>query len=211
MTMFTSDAPFNRASSENRALMAVDITGFSHNRSDNLQLWVRRSMYNLLEEAFNASAVAWNRSYHEDRGDGVLIVSPHGTVPELFIDPIYHWLASELQRHNRVSSGRARIQMRVALHIGKIGYDAHGVMGTALVHLFRLLDAPAFKKAHIEAGHDIDLIVSDYFYEEVLRYGLAMADPQDFRPLKVEFKETRARAWMYSPLTERTSAEIAPN
>ena len=104
----------------------------------------------------------------------------------------------------------ARIRLRVAIHYGEVHLDDHGVFGADLNHVFRLLDAPALKKALAESGGDLGLVVSDYFYQSMIRRNLILIDPAAFRPVRVAVKVTRARAWLHLPGASATMPWLQP-
>ena len=57
-----------------------------------------------------------------------------------------------VRRHNRVSCEAARIQVRIAGHIGPIQHDGHGFVGRDVNYLHRMLDAPALKRKLAASG-----------------------------------------------------------
>jgi hypothetical protein len=196
----TDGGPVEHESSKSKksclcATMAVDIVGFgNHKRDDQVQLYVRGALYDMLERAFDGSAIPWVSCYHEDRGDGALIlIDPEISLAALF-DPLITRLQVEVRHHNKMSSEAARIQLRIALHAGYVHADANGLAGTTLIHLFRLLDAPQFKQELAAAPIGLALIVSEFLYDAVLRDGLI--DSSEYHPMYVDVRETRARAWV---------------
>lgn len=90
----------------------------------------------------------------EDRGDGVFILIP-SAVPKV------------------------RIRLRIALHAGEVHYDSHGVAGMAITHAFRLVDQPMFKAALADSAGLLGVIVSEWFYDEVVRHYPA-AEPDSY-------------------------------
>jgi class 3 adenylate cyclase len=104
-------------------------------------------------------------------------------------------LAAALDEHNASCSANARIRLRMALHAGEIHPDAHGVTGSAVNRTFRLVEAPVLKAALGGSAGVLALIVSDWFYDEVVRHEPA-ADPGCYRPVHAVVKETQAAAWM---------------
>jgi len=181
-------------------LFAVDVAGFTnHGRDDDIQLYLRRSLYAILTHAFEASELGWADCQHEDHGDGVLVIIPAGVPSATVIDPLLDRLRDGLRRHNRVSTDAAGIRLRVAIHSGQVHRDEHCVTGAAVTHLFRLLDAPVLKEALAKSTGDLALIVSDHFYDTVIRNAPGMIDPETFQPAKVRVKETRARGWLHVP------------
>jgi hypothetical protein len=190
--------------SERRSLQcsiaAFDVVAFGdRRRDDDVQVYVRTELYRILREAFDGSAVAWHACHREDRGDGVLVIVPPMVSAELLIDPLVDRVRAGLRRHNKLSSEAAQIRLRMALHAGHVRFDEHGVAGHALVHVFRMLEAPAFKTAFAATGSELGLITSDRLYEEVVRHGPGLIDPRLYEPLHVSVKETRARAWAHFP------------
>jgi hypothetical protein len=58
-------------------LFAVDIAGSNGcRRDDDIQIYVHKSLYEMLQAAFDRSDVPWFSCAHEDRGDGVLVIVP---------------------------------------------------------------------------------------------------------------------------------------
>jgi hypothetical protein len=179
-------------------LFAVDIAGFNGcRRDDDIQVYVHKSLYEMLQEAFDRSDVPWFGCAHEDRGDGVLVIlSPMIPVTGL-VDPAPERLRGLVRRHNRVSCEEARIQLRIALHIGPVHSDGHGFIGRDVNLLCRLLDARSLKRMLAESGAEVAFITSGYVYENVIRRRPSLVDPAVFQPLSVRVKETRTRAWAY--------------
>lgn len=63
-------------------MLAVDIKGSNDPGRDHAtQVSLRSAMYELLANALNRSGLAWISCYHEDRGDGVLIIAPQARPP----------------------------------------------------------------------------------------------------------------------------------
>lgn len=193
------DRAVSRAPAD-RAMMAIDIVAFGDpSRTDMVQAHLRKSLYRMVREAFTDSDVPWNECLHEDRGDGILILTSPEVDPSLLVGPVLLHLAAAVRRHNRTSSKAAQIRLRIAVHAGRVLADDFGVTGDAVIHMFRLLDARLFKEAVRVADGDVGLVVSDYFYDSVVRHGLGMLDPADFTPVKIQVKESRARAWVNIP------------
>ncbi|MGP4029735.1 hypothetical protein [Actinomadura sp. 3N407] len=178
-------------------LAAVDICRFGARSNARTQLHLRREMYALIAEACRITRVPWAASYREDRGDGALFIVPPDVAAEHLLDPFAHHLVAVLRRYNRLSSHAAQLKLRLAVHTGRVHSDDHGVTGPALVHLFRLLDAPAFKKIAADTA-DLAVIVSDRLYTDVTEGG-GLIDPTAYKPQRITCKETRTRAWIWTP------------
>lgn len=189
-------------------LLAVNIVGFNGwQRDDDIQIYIHKSLYEMLQAAFDRSGVPWSRCVHEDRGDGVLVVVPP-TIPVAGLVAVADKLIIPIRRHNRVSCDAARIQLRIAIHIGPVHYDGHGFVGHDVSLLFRLLDARPLRRMLSEAGADVAFAASGYVYENVIRRQPSLADVARFQRLSVRVKETKTCAWAYvlgSPTRTATS------
>jgi class 3 adenylate cyclase len=183
-----------------RPMMVIDIASFGDPLlTDDVRAHLRTALYGIVVEAFESAGMSWARCYHEDRGDGVLILSPPEVPHSLLVDSVLPQMATRVRRHNKVSSAVAKIRLRIAVHAGAVAFDGLGVVGSALNHTFRLLEAPSFKETLAASGLDVALIISDYFYDDVVRHGLSMLDPADYAPIHVQMKGTSARGWVYIP------------
>src|SRR5262249_34867597 len=107
-------------------LFAVDIVGFNGwQRDDDIQIYLHKSLYEMLRDSFDRSDVPWSDCTHEDRGDGVLVVIPPW-IPVAGLVAIPDRLCGLIRRHNYVSSNAAHVQLRAAMHIGPVHHDGHG-------------------------------------------------------------------------------------
>jgi uncharacterized membrane protein YgcG len=186
--------------SQKCVIFAVDIAGFGHHmRDDQVQLVIRCVLYDLLRAAFDTVGINWDWCLHEDRGDGVLVIIPAQLPANVVIDPLVAHLQADLRRHNRRSRTVTRFRLRVAVHIGEVHRDQHGVAGTSLIHLFRLLESPVLKDALADGESDLALIVSDDVYTKVLPSSSGLINPMTFHAVIATVKETTARAWLHLP------------
>lgn len=180
-------------------LFAVDIVAFnSRQRDDDIQLYVHKSLYEMLQAAFDRSDVPWFSCAREDRGDGVLVVVPPA-IPVTGIVTVPDRLRALVRRHNHVSSDAARVQLRVAMHIGPIHHDGHGFVGHDVSLLFRLLDARALRRMLSESGAEVAFIASDDIYKHVIHRQPSLIDLAQFQRLHVRAKETNTYAWACTP------------
>jgi hypothetical protein len=176
-------------------LFAVDIVGFSGwRRDDDIQMYIHKSLYEMLQAAFDRSDVPWSGCAHEDRGDGALVVVPP-TIPVAGLVTVPDRLRVLVRRHNHVSCDAAHVQLRAAMHIGPIHHDGHGFVGHDVSLLFRLLDARRLRRMLSESGAEIAFIASGIMYEHVIRRRPSLIDLALFQRLPVRVKETRTRAW----------------
>ncbi len=181
-------------------MLAIDIKAFNNReRGEAVQRFLRAAMYELLASAFDRSRLAWMACHHEDRGDGVLVVAPAGVPAAALIDPVVDHLRAGIRLHNKICSDVAKIRLRMSVHAGQVHFDDNGVCGIAVTHLFRMLEAAAFKRAFAASGADFALVTSDALYGEVISQGPGLIDPDMYAPITIRCKETRGRAWLYLP------------
>jgi tetratricopeptide (TPR) repeat protein len=179
-----------------RAILIVDVESFGDPaRTDAHRLAVRAAMYKVLRQSLAGARISWTDCAIEDRGDGVLILVP-ATVPKSWlVTRLPSRLAGTLGRHNAARPKPERIRLRMALHAGEVYQDAHGFAGTSINQAFRLVDAPEPRIALRNSAAVVVLIVSDWFYDDVVRHYEAAA-PSDFRQVRVAVKETDMKAWI---------------
>jgi tetratricopeptide (TPR) repeat protein len=176
--------------------MVVDVERFGDPSRTNLdQLAIRGGLYDALRQVFRESRVDWGRCITEDRGDGALILVPSDVPKSLLVTRIPAALAAAIGRHNEGSTIQRRMRLRLALHAGEIHQDAYGVAGAAINHAFRLIEAPALKSALDRSPGVLAVIVSGWFFDEVVRHHPAAA-PGVYRETQVTVKETETVAWI---------------
>jgi hypothetical protein len=118
-------------------------------------------------------------------------------------------LAEQLLAYNRVHPLVEQIRLRMALHAGEVYYDEHGVTGAAINLAFRLLDAYPLKAALAESPGVLAIIVSSWFFDEVVRQS-DVANPASYRPIRVAVKETNTVAWISVPGHPHPAHESVP-
>jgi class 3 adenylate cyclase len=184
-----------------RTIMVVDIAESSRPvRTNDDQLVIRTAMYDALATAFGRHD--WQRCRWEDRGDGVLILVPPEIPKARLVTGLPERLEAALGRHNSAMEERSgeraaatQVRLRVAVHAGEVTFDKHGVVGAAINHTFRLVDAPSLKAALAGSLDACALLVSDWFYSEVV-YHCQDARPDSYRQIGYEVKGTWLSAWM---------------
>jgi hypothetical protein len=193
-----------------QAIFCVDIEGFGdRSRTDPDRVVMRAALYRFLAAAFTHSGVRWDGCYREDRGDGALVLVPASVPKDLLVGRVFDDFVAALDRHNRHARREGRFRARVVVHAGEIRRDDHGVVGSALNHAFRLLEADAAKSALRGSPASIVLIASDWFFEEVIRH-TPRGGSGAYRSIRVAVKETRTRAWLYLPEGSARGAEVRP-
>ncbi|WP_067454381.1 hypothetical protein [Actinomadura macra] len=182
--------------SVHHTIVCVDVAKFGDDRRTTPhQVAVRDGLYRALHTAFDRSGADWGDCYHEDRGDGALVLVPSEVPKARLSAGLPPALTAALDEHNQIHAEESRIRLRLALHAGEVRHDAQGATGNALTHAFRLLDAPAIKEALDASPHVLAVIASDWFFEEVIRHDPA-SSPGLYGRAEITVKETRAPAWL---------------
>ena len=182
-----------------KAILGIDIEGFADRRRTNPdQIAVRAGLYRCLRTAFARSSIAWDSCYHEDRGDGALVLVPPEIPKAWLVTRFPRELSDALRSHNDAHAAEARIRVRLVVHGGEVHQDGYGVAGMAVNAAFRLLEAPALKQALAESPGLIALIASRWFYDEVIRHA-PESHPAAYRQVRVCVKETDELAWIRLP------------
>ncbi len=182
----------------NCSVLYTDVAGFSERvRDDDDRLEIRRVLYDLLGDALTRSGVRPADCYHEDRGDGVLLIAPPEVPTLSLLDPLTARLAAALRVHNRRSSEAMRIQLRYALSVGPVVKDAFGVSGRVIVDSARLLDAPVLKDALRSTGADLGCIVPEFVHGLLAEHRTGLLDADAFQRVQVKVKEYEVTAWMH--------------
>ena len=198
-------------------IMLTDITAFSApGRNDEDRLNLRRTMYDMLQRAFEAAGLPWQDLHKEDRGDGALIVIPPDTPATAVAAHVLGHLAAALRQHNQSARDALRMQLRVALHAGPVTGDAQGVTGNAINQTARLVQARILRKYLDETHADLGVIVSAYIYDNVIRqHGSQPTGAADYRKIRFQVKESALTAWirltgaLADDQAERVSSRIA--
>jgi len=180
-----------------RAIVVVDVEGFGDQRRTNPhQVAVRDGMYRAMQDAFGRAGIPWDSCDHEDRGDGVFVLVPAEVPKALLAESLPPALVTALRVHNDRHPGPEQIRLRMALHAGEVHYDQHGVTAVAVNLAFRLLDAGPLKAALTNSSGVLAVIVSSWFFEEVVRHSGAAPG---YRPVEVAVKETTTTGWICLP------------
>ena len=179
-----------------RTIVIVDVENFGDPARTNAhQLAVREGMYETLRQSFAQAGIGWSACVAEDRGDGILVLSPPEVAKSWLVSRVPGRLAERLAVHNAGCEVQERIRLRMALHAGEVHRDAYGWAGVSLNRAFRLIDASACRAALSDSSGMLALIVSDWFYDEVVRHHPA-AQPACFHQAHVAAKETEMTAWV---------------
>jgi class 3 adenylate cyclase len=198
-----------------RAIVALDIE-HSTSRPDPVKAELRRTLYDLFRQALRSSGVS--RRHHDrfsDRGDGLLaLIYPMDQVPKaLLLNRAIPVFAKLLADYNAAVPAAdipyLQLRVRAVMHAGEVHYDANGCFGEALDIAFRLLDAPAVKKALQATVGPLALVVSEDIFRAIVRHGYDGIDQRAFRPLvRVHIAGKRYPGWIHLP-HETTKLHVA--
>jgi hypothetical protein len=176
--------------------MAVDIAGYNDPRRTTAhRLVVHEGFWKLMRTAFAEAGIPWDALFVENTGDGAMIQLPPEVAKADLVAQLPDRMLAELRRYNAVHAEEANVRLRVALHAGEVHQGSHGTISDANSFAFRLIEEPAAKKALKESGAVMVLIVSDSFYQDVIRADPA-ADAGSYRRIPVAVKETKTEAWL---------------
>jgi hypothetical protein len=179
------------------SLIAIDVVGFGgFHRNRQVQKHVRNSLYKITESALGASKVELSGCYSEDRGDGLIIAVRSDVPTERLIHPFAEYLRAGVRLHNLLSSEVAQMRLRIAVHGAETWTDEHGLVGDGVIHLFRLLDAPEFKRVIQQSHAYVALIASETVYDEVIWHAPGLIDPDDYASIGIKYKELSCVGWV---------------
>jgi CRP-like cAMP-binding protein len=197
---------------QNCTVILIDIADYSARaRSDQDRRKIRSVLYQILQSLFENADFRQHDYHQEDRGDGVLLVIPPRVPTSTIVDYLLSDLVSLLRQHNKTARPATRIQMRIALHVGPVVSDAHGVDGRAIIHTARLLDAPALKRDLARSGADLGFITSDFVYGTIIQPNPGHADPAAYHRLRCQVKKEPIDAWVYLARTTGESESLTAN
>jgi effector-associated domain 2 (EAD2)-containing protein len=182
------------------SLFVCDIASFGHrSRTDLDRHKIRTALYEGLRTSFDDAGVPYDGCYREDRGDGALVVVPPSVDTALLLTSVTARLRAEVRKHNDVSIEPARMRLRLAVHTGIARTDAEGLVGTAVNHAFRILEAPHLKEILRRTGAELALITSERVYDDVIQHGLGLVNPAEYHRIELRVKETVTTAWITVP------------
>jgi hypothetical protein len=188
-----------RSGSRHHLIVVADIEGFGDPRRTEPHLRaVREGLDAVMRATFAAARLPWEDCYREVRGDAIFALVPAEADKAAFVETALPTLVTQLRVHNETHPEAQRIRLRVALHAGEVGYDAHGVTSASVIRAFRLCDAPSLKAALAGSPGVLAVIASEWLFDEVVRHIPAVA-PGSWRSVPVAVKEVDATGWITLP------------
>lgn len=194
-----------RGHAVHRAIVVVDIVDSTDPiRRNGDRLVIRDAMYEALSGAFRWPG--WLKCYREDRGDGALVLVPPGVPKDWLVTSLPERLEAALARHNAAMAlqdatraAATQLRLRVAVNAGEVTFDRYGVVGAAIDYTFRLADALPLKTAFATSPDVCALIVSDWFYDDVV-FHHPDSRPDSYQHIDCRVKQTPVSAWMRVPV-----------
>jgi hypothetical protein len=176
---------------QNCTVIRTDVAGFSSpSRCAADRELIRAALRDITRQAMGP---LWPACWHEDRGDGHLIVVPSDVPTAEVLERLTMALPFRLRAHNRIHREPAQITLRVAVEVGPVKKDQSGVSGDAIIDVTRMVDAPAVKHAMTGQGAHFGIIVSPFVHRAHIASGGEVAE---YTKVRVRVKETRRSAWM---------------
>jgi CRP-like cAMP-binding protein len=176
---------------ENCTVILSDVAGFgARTRTDEDRRVIREALFSMTHTALQDLPDVWS---WDDRGDGLLTVVPPVVPTAKVIAHLHKELPTALEEHNRAHRDSARIQLRVAIHVGPVATDALGASGEAIIVAARMVEAPRFKEAMDKGRAHLGVIASTFIYESVIRHDLGLTG---YSQVQVDVKESSLLAWM---------------
>jgi hypothetical protein len=177
-------------------VVCVDVAN-SRELEHDAKLWMRETLYQIIDRAFQRAEVEPEQRIVEDRGDGVLIaIRPSVSGARLagpWLDTVYWALLS----HNRSPSKPLRL--RVSMHVGAVEQDGHGLVGRAVDYTCRLCDSREGKALLAGCDANLVLIASAEFHEAVVRGGGTMIESATYAQGPVVVDGSPRTAWFHVP------------
>jgi hypothetical protein len=193
-----------------RIILAFDIEGFGGpQRSNPVRSMMRMGLYGLIQEALVHAIGSLSHCSLSDLGDGVLVLIKPEVAKTQLVEPFMSDMATGLKRYNEQAGPNAQIRLRVVLHAGEIIEDPQGYTGEDLNLAFRLMDCDALRAVLSRSRANLGLIVSDYFYDTIIKHAFEGIDPSQYLRVDVQVKETATKAWISLPSPRSEGEPVA--
>jgi hypothetical protein len=179
-----------------RFLVAVDVAGFSKFCAAE-QAEIQDDLEDAMTQAAASTGLDREQWYRQPRGDGELAVLPVGVDGLSLVADYPRALASRIADANP-ASGTARLRVRLAVHHGAVIPGRFGPVGTALITVSRLVDAPVVRQQlHQRSDLHTALIVSATIHDEVIQSRLRNLSPDTFRRANIRAKGIAYVGYLY--------------
>ncbi|TXC94540.1 hypothetical protein [Streptomyces sp. ISID311] len=196
-------------------ILLFDIERFG-GRDDVEQTFLRRTLYDIVEDTLVSAGVEQTQQYREDRGDGVIALISSAIPKTAVLRTLLTTTPGLLHHYNRLAASSTQMRLRIVLASGEVARDPRagvsgGIVGVDLNDACRLLDAEVLRRALRERpGENSVLCVSDPVYRGVVQHGHLGVRRDDFQRVSVAIKEGTLTAWVHGPLAEEDRSGSAP-
>ena len=131
-----------------------------------------------------------------DTGDGKWIVFSAQLPKTRLLETFIPGIEASLKHHNMASSSAAQIRLRIGISHGDLIFDGSSYSGESLNHTFRIIDNEVARNALRATERNSIVMVSNDFFEKIVKPGFGSIDPESFSPLRIKNKETDTVAWL---------------
>jgi hypothetical protein len=160
-------------------------------------LRLRHGLHFVFEAACDESRVRRPEWCRQPSGDGELALIP-ASVPKARIVDLIRELEIALNEYNAAKVPPHRIRLRLAVDHGDVVVNSGDFAGDAPIRVARLCSAPALRRALADSpAASLAVIVSDRFYDDVIKFGPRGIDPAAFQRVLVIEKSFKEPAWIY--------------
>lgn len=190
-------------------ISTIDLVGSSAGGRDR-QERLDRTREAALDQALPACGIREEEYYRRPDGDSTTLVF-RATVPKAtIVADFVRELSIALRKLNTPANDAHVARVRVAIDSGETRVTPPHISGDAVTRAARLRDAQPLRDA-MAANPEVELglIVSDRFFDQVIRHGERGLDPTVFTEAWVEVKNFAERGWVYLPQTSRRHANRA--
>ncbi|AWN27929.1 MULTISPECIES: hypothetical protein [unclassified Streptomyces] len=186
-------------------ILLFDIERFG-GRDDVEQTFLRRKLYDIVEDTLVSAGVEQTQQYREDRGDGLIALISSEISKAALLRTLLTTTPGLLHHYNRLAASSTQMRLRIVLASGEVAHDPRegvtgGLVGHDLNTACRLLDTAVLRRAlQQRSDEDSVLCVSDPVYQGVVRHGHLGVRREEFHQVEVAVKEGALTAWLHGPL-----------
>jgi hypothetical protein len=192
-------APRPSGAPERRIITVSDAQGYSA-RSDESQRDLQNLMHEIEWQAARNAHLDPRRAITQSRGDGALIVWPHGISDVDLMTEFPRELDNELTRVNHGLSNDNEIRLRLAITSGIVEQAARGVTGQAAIRAAVLLDSDLLREALRRAAPHPLVVAVDSSMFDVVKTRRRNLRPEMYKELVVRDKSGQPHAmWITIP------------
>ncbi|SEL05961.1 hypothetical protein [Streptacidiphilus jiangxiensis] len=185
----------------NRTILLLDIERFG-THDEVQQAFMRRVLYDVVQDTLRAAEVEQTEARLEDRGDSVMVFVDAAIPRTRVLRALLRETPAALAGYNRLAASSAQVRLRMVLAEGEVALHEipgaiGGAVGRELNQAFRLLNSDELRTALKAVTGDCVLCVSDSVYQRVVRQGHPGLVPEEFHPVPVLGKEGELTAWVH--------------